>query len=170
MARLWDRACPAESIGPFTRRPRCPRCLAQVGWGGVSGWCAVCGVVTEGGSVAAASISIAPVVSFVCRVLRVLARALGPLVRLLVLRWVPGVLVVPLFWLCTALLGVAASMASGMGMDPESGASVSVGSLTGGAEVASTGDSCGVEPASSRGLSGSSTVSIVCCPVASLSA
>ena len=66
--------------------------------------------------------------------------------------------------------GVAASVALGMGMDPESGASVNVGALTGGAEVAATGSSCGVGPASFGGLSGSSTVSIVCCPVASLSA
>ena len=66
--------------------------------------------------------------------------------------------------------GVAASVVSGTGMDTESGASVSVGSLTGGAEVAVIGSSCGVGPASSRGLTESSTFSIVCCSVASLPA
>mgnify|MGYP000311829647 CR=1 FL=1 len=64
--------------------------------------------------------------------------------------------------------GVLAFVASGMGMDPESEASVGVGSVTGG--VVATGSSCGVGPASSGELSGSSTVSIVCCSVASLSA
>ena len=64
--------------------------------------------------------------------------------------------------------GVAVSVASVMGMDPESEASVGVGLLTGGA--AATGSPCGVGPAPSGELSGSSTVSIVCCPVASLSA
>ena len=55
-----------------------------------------------------------------------------------------------------------------MEMGLESGASFIVGSLTGAAEA--TGSSCGVGPASSGELSGSSTVSIVFCPVASLSA
>ena len=62
---------------------------------------------------------------------------------------------VPLLRLCAALLGaacrkgVAASVALGMGMGPESGVSFIVGSLTGGVEVAASGSSCGVGPASS---------------------
>ena len=66
--------------------------------------------------------------------------------------------------------GVAASVALVMGLGAESMAPVSVGSLTGGAKVTATGSLCGVGSVSSQGLSGSSTVSIVCCPVASLSA
>ena len=53
------------------------------------------------------------------------------------------------------------------GLGAESRAPVSVGSLTGGAEVAATGASYVVGPASSEGMSGRSTVSTVCCPVVS---
>ena len=66
--------------------------------------------------------------------------------------------------------GVAASVASGMGMGLESEVSFIVSSLTVGVQVAATGSSCGVGPSSSGGLSGSSTVLIVCCLVTSLSA
>ena len=45
--------------------------------------------------------------------------------------------------------GVPESVALGMGMGPESGASSVVDLLTGGVEVAATGSSCGFGPASS---------------------
>ena len=66
--------------------------------------------------------------------------------------------------------GVIASVTLVTGLGAESMATINVGSLTGGAEVMATGSSCGVRPTSSGELSGSSTVSIVCRPVASLSA
>ena len=56
--------------------------------------------------------------------------------------------------------GVSGSVASSTGMGTESGVSSVAGSLTGGVEVDVTGSSCGFGSASSRGLSGSSTVSI----------
>ena len=65
--------------------------------------------------------------------------------------------------------GVARAGASGTGMGAGSGVSSAVDSLTGGAEVVATGSSCGFGSASSRGLSGSSTVLTVCHPVGSLS-
>ena len=56
--------------------------------------------------------------------------------------------------------GVSGSVASGTWMGAGYGISSVVGSLTGGAEVATTVSSCSFGSASSRGLSGSSTVSI----------
>ena len=63
--------------------------------------------------------------------------------------------------------GVAASVASGMGMDTESEAYDGVGVLSGCA--ATTTSPGGVGPVPSGELFRSSTVSIGCCPVASLS-
>ena len=56
--------------------------------------------------------------------------------------------------------GVSGSVASGTGMGAGYGISSVVGSLMGGVEVAATGSSCGFGSASSRGLLGSTTVSL----------
>ena len=56
--------------------------------------------------------------------------------------------------------GVSGAVASGAGMGAEFGVSSVAGSLMGGAEVAATGSSCGFGSASSRGLLGSTTVSL----------
>ena len=66
--------------------------------------------------------------------------------------------------------GVSKVVVSAIGVGAEFGVSSVADSLTGAAEVAATGSSCGFGSASSRGLSGSTTVSTVCRPVASLSA
>ena len=66
--------------------------------------------------------------------------------------------------------GVVASGALVTGLGTASRAPVSGGSLTGGAEVVAASASCVVGSASCGGLSGSSTVSTVCCPIVSLSA
>ena len=66
--------------------------------------------------------------------------------------------------------GVSGAGASGTKMGAESGVSIVADSLTGGAEVAATGSSCGFSATSYRGLSDSSIVSTDCRPVASVSA
>ena len=74
---------------------------------------------------------------------------------------------------CSDILRGGEVVASGtlvMGLGAESRAPVSVGSLTGGAEVTASGSSYIVGPVSFGELSVSSIVSIVCFPVASLSA
>ena len=56
--------------------------------------------------------------------------------------------------------GVSGAVVSGIGMGALSGVSSAADLLTGGAEVAATGSSCGFGSASSRGLLGSTTVSL----------
>ena len=66
--------------------------------------------------------------------------------------------------------GVVEGVASGTGMGAESSVSSVADLLMSGAEVVAIGACCGLGSTSSRGLSSSSTVSIDCYPVASLSA
>ena len=137
MARLWDRACPAESTSPFTRRQRCPRCLAQVGWGRWVVWRPeearlrrlpflpfprfrwFKGVSEGSGSgVRSAGAIAGSGVGSGCTGCSLVAVVCGS-------SWGSASTVVG--------KGVAASVASVMGMDPESEASVGAGLLTRGA-------------------------------------
>ena len=65
--------------------------------------------------------------------------------------------------------GVSVAEVSGTRVGAESVVSSVAGSLMGGVKVAATVSSCGFSSPSSRGLSGSTTVSTVCRLIASLS-